>query len=344
VTRVASWLAEYGVRSTASLLPVVVFLLSLMILDSYKLVRIQRLFIALFAGATAAIISLPLNHVLLDLLPFDPAMTRGYAAPLLEEALKGASVVFLIRRHRVGFLVDSAVLAFAVGTGFALIENLYYVSVIDNASTWTWIIRGFGTAIMHGGSTTLLAIISKSIYDHYKIPYLLWAVPGFLVATGMHSLYNHFFLSPILTVLLLLIVLPSLIGLVFSYSEHATRRWLGRQFDVEQELLEIIHSGQVTQSRLGDYFRNFQERFDPETVVDMICYLRLHLELAMSAKGILLMREVGFHPEPRPEIRESFEELRHLETTIGPAGRLAVMPLLHTSARDLWQLHMLEEQ
>ncbi len=329
-------------EGAASLLPVVVFLLGLVVLDSYKLVRPYRLLLALGAGALAALASLWINHSLLDPI-FGAERTRLFFAPSLEEFLKAIYVVALIRSHRVGFVVDSAIVAFAVGAGFSLVENLYYLAAIGDAPLWTWIIRGFGTAIMHGGATTLMAILAKTLYDRFSPPLSAWTLPPFLIAAGLHSLYNHFLLSPVSTMILLLVVLPALIGLAYIYSERSTRRWLGRRFDVEQELLAIIQSGQVTDSRLGEYIRNAQSRFDPETVVDMICYLRLHLELAMSAKGILLMREAGFRPKPRPEIAESFQELRHLEKSIGPTGRLAILPLLHTSARDLWQIHWLEE-
>jgi len=40
--------------------------------------------------------------------------------------------------------------------------------------------------------------------------------------------------------------------------------------------------------------------------------------------------------------RAKFTELRYLEKSIGPTGRLAVHPLLHMSHKDLWQLNMLE--
>jgi hypothetical protein len=73
----------------------------------------------------------------------------------------------------------------------------------------------------------------------------------------------------------------------------------------------------------------------------MLCLLRIHLELAIRAKGILLMRQTGFKPATDPEIKEKFIELSYLEKSIGKTGQLAILPFLHTSRRDLWQLYML---
>jgi hypothetical protein len=76
----------------------------------------------------------------------------------------------------------------------------------------------------------------------------------------------------------------------------------------------------------------------------MMCLLRLRGELAIRAKGILLMREAGFAAAPDPAVKVKFAELRYLEKSIGRTGLLALRPFLHTSTRDLWQLNMLTEQ
>jgi hypothetical protein len=56
---------------------------------------------------------------------------------------------------------------------------------------------------------------------------------------------------------------------------------------------------------------------------------------------MLLMREQGMSPEPDPEARAKFDELRFLERSIGRTGRRALQPFLHLNARDLWQIHMI---
>jgi hypothetical protein len=103
----------------------------------------------------------------------------------------------------------------------------------------------------------------------------------------------------------------------------------------------MIRSGRVSETRIGRYFQSARDRFPPEMLFDMLCYLRVHVELAISAKGLLLMREAGFDAPPPDDVEEKFAELRHLEREIGPTGMLALHPFLHSSSHDLWQLHML---
>ncbi len=76
---------------------------------------------------------------------------------MIEELLKAAVIVVLMRTHRIGFPVDAAICGFAVGTGFAVVENLYFLHAMPDAGMGTWIVRGFGTAFMHGGVTAIFA-------------------------------------------------------------------------------------------------------------------------------------------------------------------------------------------
>ena len=61
----------------------------------------------------------------------------------------------------------------------------------------------------------------------------------------------------------------------------------------------------------------------------------------LSDVSSLLARESGFDLPPDPEIRSKLDELGYLERSIGKTGKLAIMPFLHKSDRDLWQLNML---
>jgi len=328
-------------RFLVSLLPVVLFLIALVYLDSYKLVHVRNLMMAILIGCATALLGLVLNDSVISHLGLDRAVVSRYVAPPVEELLKAVWVAWLIARKRVGFLVDAAIVAFAVGTGFALIENTYYIKTLHASSVFVWIIRGLGTAVMHGGVTALFGIISKNLYDVSG----KWTafIPGLLVAAALHSLYNHFILPPVMTTIVLYATLPAILLFAFWRSERATKRWLGTQMDVDAELLEIITSGSISESRIGHYVEIIKEQFSPEVLVDMLCYLRIHVELAISAKGLLMMREAGFKASPPSGTREQFAELRHLEKSIGPTGRLALAPFLHQSTRDLWQIYMLEQ-
>jgi hypothetical protein len=76
----------------------------------------------------------------------------------------------------------------------------------------------------------------------------------------------------------------------------------------------------------------------------MLCLLRIHLELSIRAKGLLIARSVGVDVEPDESVRANLQELKYLERSLGPTGRLAVLPLRRTSSRDLWQIMLLSRR
>jgi RsiW-degrading membrane proteinase PrsW (M82 family) len=323
------------------LLPVIGFLLALIGLDSFKLVSLRRVLALLAAGGLAALASLPANRVASALLNLDATGLVRYVAPVTEELLKGAIVALLIARRRVGFLVDAAIAGFAVGAGFAAVENIHYALTLASPRLGVWLVRGLGTAIMHGGATACMAIMAKTLSDRWGRVTPLAFAPGWLLAILLHSTFNHFFLAPDLSTLALLIGLPLVFLAVFRVSEERTREWLGTGFDTDAELLEIVHAGGVEGSRVGVYLKSLQEMLPPAVVADMLCLLRLRLELSISAKGILLLREAGIARPADPETKEKFAELAFLEREIGKTGLAALHPILNFSDRDLWQLHML---
>lgn len=322
--------------------PVVLFLLGLCVMDSFKLVHPRPLALALGAGAASALIAYAVNRALLDRAGIGVDVLRNYVAPPVEEGLKAALLVWFLRSDRVGFLVDAAIFGFAVGTGFALVENFYYAGALRDASPALWLARGLGTAVMHGSTTAVIAIVAKAVRD--RTPNAKWRaiLPGLLLAIAVHATYNRLPFHPLLTTAALLVVMPLLLMLVFERSERATRAWLGSGFDGEMDMLEQILDDSVQGTPVGRYLETLQERFTPIVLADLLCLLRIHLELSLRAKGMLIARAAGLHVEPDDSVRANLRELHHLERTVGATGQLAILPLRRTSSRDLWQIMLLE--
>jgi RsiW-degrading membrane proteinase PrsW (M82 family) len=324
-----------------ALLPVICFQGALVYLDSYKLVKRRWVLGTIVAGGLVAGASYLVNAWLLPVLDMEFQTYTRYVSPFVEELLKALIVIGLIRLNRIGFLVDAAIFGFAVGAGFAVIENMYYLQVLPDTSTGVWIVRGFGTAIMHGGATSIFAVAGRTLLSQRKSLGLLAYVPGLVIAVVVHSIFNHFFLSPIATTLGVLIVLPTLMAIVFQQSEKSVEEWLDVGFDADTELLELINSGGFSESHVGEYLHTLKERFEGPIVADLLCYLRLHVELALRAKGLLMMRESGFEVTTDEETLAKLEEMKFLEASIGKTGKLALSPFLQMSRKDLWQFYVL---
>jgi protease PrsW len=328
-------------RFALALAPVLLFLVALQALDSYKLVSSRTVFTALGAGALAAALCFAINTFIFQRFPGYQDPYARFGAPVVEEITKGVYWIFLIATARVAFMADSAICGFAVGAGFALIENISYLHLLQGSGVAIWILRGFGTAVMHGGVAALGAIISAYLLESRQWRGARLFAPGLLTAVALHSLFNQSLQFPVASMVAAVAGLPLILGVVFYFSERSLQRWLGGKMDRDIDILIMIGSQEFQQSRVGAYLQSLQEAFPPELRGDMLSLLQLTTELSVRAKSDLMLREIGLEVAPDPELDSLFAELRYLEKSIGRTGMLAVRPLLAQTPRDLWEMHRL---
>jgi RsiW-degrading membrane proteinase PrsW (M82 family) len=327
----------------AGVLPLLVVVILLLLLDGFGLVTGRRLALAAVAGAGSAVAAALVSGLVLGLTDLPVATVARFVSPPLEEALKLVFPLVLIRTRRVGFAVDAAIVGFTVGAGFAVVETGLLVLVFDDQPGALWLLRGFGTGIMHGACTAVFAMVALTARIRTDRGFGLVAFGAWLLASTVHSLYNHFFVSPLVASLLLTLGLPILTLLVYRQSERTLQAWLGAGFAADAEILRLTRRGKLGSSPVGRYLQALRRHFAVTTVADMYCLLALRAELALRAKGRLMMREAGFSPANGDEWRQKLAEVRHLEREIGPTGRLALRPLLGSTHRDLWQLEYVKD-
>jgi hypothetical protein len=238
-------------------------------------------------------------------------------------------------------MADSAICGFAVGAGFALVENITYLHMLEGSGPGIWILRGFGTAVMHGGVAALGATISGYLLDSRDWRGVRLFAPGLMVAIVLHSLFNQSLQTSVLATIVTVVGLPLILVVVFYFSERSLRRWLGGKMDRDIDMLTTIGSDEFQSTRVGAYLTSLQEAFPPELRGDMLSLVHLTTELSVRAKSDLMLQEAGLEIAPDPELDGMFAELKFLEKSIGPTGMLAIRPLLPQTPRDLWEMHRL---
>lgn len=326
-----------------AILPVTAFLLVLVLFDSFKLVPTPMIARALGAGAAAAVVSLAINAAIFRFTGASTSLITHVVAPISEEALKAVFIIYALRKRQIGFLVDAAIVGFAVGAGFALVENLDYLLALTQRHVLVWIVRGFGTALLHAATTATIAILAKSMIDRRSGRGLLVAaLPGWAAAVALHAAYNYALVSPVLATAMLILLLPLVVLVVFGRSEKRTREWVGEGLDLDVELLSLVRSNQFGGTKLGRYLIELRDRFPGPVVADMFCLLQLDLELAIRAKGMLMAREAGLEVPVDDNLRAQLRERKYLQRAIGRTGMVALRPLQVTSDRDQWHEYLLE--
>jgi RsiW-degrading membrane proteinase PrsW (M82 family) len=330
-------------KTIIALMPVIVLVVVLFRLDSHRLLGTGTMVRVFIAGCLSALVCFWINSFAIEYIALDFSRYTRYVAPLIEETVKASIIVFLFRTHRIGFLIDAGILGFTVGAGFSFIENIYYLQTASDAHYGVWMVRGFGTAIMHGGATALFAIIAEVMTRrHLKMNPLLY-VPGLIVAFLLHSIFNHFPISPILSTAVTLLILPSILFLLFERDKRTIHDFLEVDFATHKALLKQINHGEFSGCEAGRFLRDMKEKLAAPVAEEMIQYFCLHTELVLNAESILLAREQHINIGIGSEIRQRLEEMHRLEKHIGRAGLRALRPHLQFTAKDMWEIHLLED-
>ncbi len=148
-----------------ALVPVLILLGIFVWLDAFKLMSLKEILALLILGGIAAGFAWPVSGRLLDALPIGFSFYSRFVAPWIEEAIKAAAMVILFRLNRIGYKLDAVISGFAIGAGFSVIENIVYLLRLPDYGAGTWLVRGLGTAVMHGTTLAVLAAIAHELAE-----------------------------------------------------------------------------------------------------------------------------------------------------------------------------------
>ena len=322
--------------------PVFLLLLLFLFLDSLRLVNKTIILICLGWGILSAALSFFANTFLIREYGLGFEIFTGYIAPVVEESLKMLLILVLIKKNKIGFAIDGAIYGFSIGAAFSLAENIFYLINYASAeqNLMVWITRGFGTAVMHGGTTAIFSILFISALNR-QTTYALALLMGSLTAMIIHASFNALTEWPVFATVFILIVIPLALVLSFQFSENAIRKWLEVEFDTEVSMLNMIRKGKFSETRTGQYLLSIRSHFPAEIVFDIYCFISLYTELSIKAKCVMLLKENDFVIATDPEIIAKLSELKSLRKQIGRSGYLAITPVLRMNRKDLWKLSML---
>lgn len=316
--------------------------------EAFNLVRFPKFLALLAVGGTLAGISYAANGALMAALSLDFADYSSFVAPVVEELLKASPIIFLFARNKIGFKIDAAIIGFTIGAGFSIVENAYHLYLSPSAEIGVWLVRGLGTAVMHGGATALFAVLSHELTDEqaeakaaqYRFkPWLF--IPGLAAAAVMHAGFNMFADHPLQLMFLAFTIVPLSLFAVLSIGEGKAREWMLTDNEVHESLLADLKDGDFAASEIGLAVIAIADKFNEGLRQEVFDYIALHTELVLRAERLLLARAEGNCTEPGEEDRARFEQLKMLEVNIGKAGLRALRPLLHFSRNDLWEMHLL---
>ena len=118
--------------------------------------KLRRLVVFMITGIFACLFVSELNSILLDVFHSDMFFVTTTITPVTEEIVKMLPILFfaiMVTDDRKTLIP----LSFAVGVGFALLENVVILTQNVESVTIFWaLVRGFGSGLVHGICTVMV--------------------------------------------------------------------------------------------------------------------------------------------------------------------------------------------
>lgn len=330
-----------------ALVPVLVLLDLFDWLDVFRLMSLPELLVLLLLGALASALVYPVSGRLLDALPMGFSAYSRYAAPWIEEAAKGLAIVALFVANRIGYKVDAAISGFAIGAGFSVVENMLYLTHFGGLGVGVWLVRGLGTAVMHGGTVAIFATLAHHLGERAtRARAGLWHLrpihflPGYLVAVALHTGFNALPDRPLVAMLLSATIVPGALVAIFALGTTEARGWLACEVTQHRADLAALAAGTLPDSESGRLVAAFLARAgDPALPALVLDHWRLHTEIVLRAEERLLARARGRAVDPDAAAdRARMVRLAEIEAILGRARLATLRPLLPFSRNDLWEV------
>jgi len=345
------WLLTDAADWALALLPVLLLLGIFVWLDAFALMTLREVLLLLLLGSLAALAAWPVAGRFLDTLPIGFSSYSRFVAPWIEEALKALAIIALFRMNRIGYKVDAVIAGFAIGAGFSVVENIFYLTLHPQYPAPTWMVRGLGTAIMHGATLALLAALAHEFAERETRGAAAdfdfrwwWFVPGYLLAVLIHTIFNQFPDRPLQAMVGAAILGPLAILAIFHFGSAEAQRWLEREHAEHKAQLEALRTGRWPDGGSGKKVAAFASRLDAENANRVRRYWELQTYLVVEAEETLIEEASGDAEFDTGQIRAAFDELATLKRALGRSTVAILSDLLPFSRNDQWEVAELKQR
>ena len=334
-----------------ALVPVLVLLAMFVWLDAFKLMSLGEILLLLVLGGIAAIAVYPISGRLIDVLPIGFSNYSRFVAPWVEEAFKAATIIMLFGLNRIGYKLDAVISGFAIGAGFSVVENIIYLTIYPDYGAGTWLVRGLGTAVMHGTTLALFAAIAHELAERENRkaagefdfrPW--WFIPGYLIAVALHTAFNQFPDRPMLAMLGAILFAPLALMGIFHFGTGEAQRWLSADRAAHKAQLAALRAGGWPEVPSAPRIAALAQRLGPEGEKRVRRYWELMAYLVSEAEETMIEEAEGDAAFDAEQVRAALHELQGLRKALGRSAFTAMNALLPFSRNDEWEVAELRQR
>ena len=324
----------------AAILPIVIYIFVVYKIDNFSLISIRHLFLQVLCGMIAALVCFGLFQLTGMILS---ERQSDIFNPVLEEIIKAVPLLWLATRKKIVFFIDSVICGAAVGGGFSILENIFYLLLGDEMGIGTVLFRSLEVALIHMGCSAIVAAslmlvtrLALRARSRLSIGKGNIAMTAFLLLAPpiLHVCHNMFHFNPLMQFVFVFGTMGGLLVWIYFYDVEMIHSWLDTGLDKQLSLLDSIKNGRLGDTTAGYFLESVKEAFPPEDFFDIICYVQLHVELSVTSRSRVMVRESGLEQdfpltdEMKELILSQYTEYKLLEKRLGNAARMTIAPIV----------------
>ena len=324
----------------AAILPIVIYIFVVYKIDNFSLISIRSLFLQVLCGMIAALVCFGLFQLTGMILS---ERQSDIFNPVLEEIIKAVPLLWLATRKKIVFFIDSVICGAAVGGGFSILENIFYLLLGDEMGIGTVLFRSLEVALIHMGCSAIVAAslmlvtrLALRARSRLSIGKGNIAMTAFLLLAPpiLHVCHNMFHFNPLMQFVFVFGTMGGLLVWIYFYDVEMIHSWLDTGLDKQLSLLDSIKNGRLGDTTAGYFLESVKEAFPPEDFFDIICYVQLHVELSVTSRSRVMVRESGLEQdfpltdEMKELILSQYTEYKLLEKRLGNAARMTIAPIV----------------
>ncbi|MEO5612824.1 MAG: hypothetical protein ABIT68_08810, partial [Sphingomicrobium sp.] len=231
-----------------------------------------------------------------------------------------------------------------------VVENIFYLMRFPEMPPAVWMVRGLGTAVMHGTTLAIMAAIAHELseretrgaaadYDFNP----LWFAPGLLAAVAIHTVFNQFPNQPMLAMLGTVIIAPLALMAIFRFGAGEAHQWLTVEREAHRAMLDTLSAGRFPDDLAGRRIAALAARSSAQTGERIREYWEVLTRLVLTSEETLLEQSADSQ-RVEADSAAAFARLAELKRELGQSTLCAVTPLLPFSRNDYWELSELRER
>lgn len=317
------------------------FLVAVKSLDFYQTGSGKFIIYSGVWGILAYFLAAKINPFLVHQGIFNTDTVIRFAAPVIEEILKGLILLYLIRHPDFKYFLDGAIYGFAAGIGFAIFENFEYIQSHQSTALILAISRVLSTNLIHATGSALIGIaLGLARFNRLVLFRASYLIVGAGLAIAIHSGFNNMVSDGAAVAFAFAAGLggAGIIAAAALRGLKDEKGWVHENIGLTQGVTTGEASVVQRLDNVDELLAPLAKRFGENKALQIEKFLFMQAQLAIQGKMLEKMQDQKMRAAIESQIKELDKKMNIERKAVGAYCMLYLRNIFPASDTQLWNL------